>query len=73
MQSHKTQVKNRKDFETPWDEAINDAERKLKHTEMRTKRLRAAIETFKAHKRIGSPWPQKETAGTAVESAPAKG
>lgn len=43
-----------------WDMAIQDAERKLKHTEARTRRLRTAIETFKAHKLAGIPWPGAE-------------
>jgi len=40
-----------------WDQAIQDAERKLKRTDVRSKRLRAAIETFKAHKKMGKSWP----------------
>jgi hypothetical protein len=47
-----------------WEGAISDAERKLKHTLTRTERLRAAIETFKAHKREGKPWPGNKSAAS---------
>ena len=64
-----TQVKICKDSSN-WDMAIQDAERKLKHTEARTKRLRSAIENFKAHKLAGIPWPG-DIAGTEKKSVPA--
>jgi hypothetical protein len=60
-----------------WDEAVEDAERKLKHTETRSRRLRAAIENFKANRDLGKPWPGQsgytvtQEAGTAKEAVPA--
>jgi hypothetical protein len=71
MQLHKEpQVKICKDS-SPWDRAIHDAERKLKHTEARTKRLRSAIENFKAHKQAGIPWPGDVAGTDKKQSVPA--
>lgn len=49
-----------------WDSAIRKAKKKIG-------RLRQAIKTFEESKAKGECWPLDETAGTAVESAPAKG
>jgi hypothetical protein len=43
-----------------WDEAIADTERKLRHVEARVKRLKAAINSYKAHKEAGIPWPGQQ-------------
>jgi hypothetical protein len=40
-----------------WDEAIRDAERKLTHTQTRSKRLLAAIDFFKASRERGDHFP----------------
>jgi hypothetical protein len=57
------QVKNGQNEQNLWDEAIADTERKLSHVEARAKRLKAAIDSYKAHKKAGIPWPG-EDAGT---------
>lgn len=48
-----------------WDKAINDAKRMIV-------RLQRAVKTYAERRDAGELWPG-ETAGTAVESAPAEG
>ncbi|HWZ42186.1 MAG TPA: hypothetical protein VNW97_01855 [Candidatus Saccharimonadales bacterium] len=54
-----------------WDAAICDAEQSLKQAEAKAKLLKSALETFKIHKRLGTPWSEHEKAGTAKEAIPA--
>jgi hypothetical protein len=56
MQLRKSQENSTKKSKL-WDTAIEDAERKLKHLEARKKRLEAAINSFRAHRDKGIPWP----------------
>ncbi len=64
MQLHKSQVNSAKGVAKPssWDEAIQEAERKLRTSTTRTKQLEAAIRTFRAHKSSGLPWPRTKSA-----------
>jgi hypothetical protein len=57
MQLHKVSQGNNAQNLSLWDEAIRDAERKLKHTEIRKQRLQAAIENFRANRDAGHLWP----------------
>jgi len=59
-----------------WNQAIQHVEGKLGQLNgngNEAKRLRAAVGSFKAHRDAGFEWPGIRTAGTAVDSAPAKG
>lgn len=49
-----------------WDSAITDAKQRMRE-------LKKAIKTFQIHRDAGEKWPGIKYAGTAMESAPAKG
>lgn len=44
-----------------WDEAIQDAEVRLKRLDRQRVGLQMALRTFKAQRRDGRPWPGEET------------
>lgn len=47
-----------------WDEAIEDATRKLQAAKRRVKRLTSALNAFKRNKELGRPWPGSNDSAT---------
>src|SRR5882724_9874871 len=68
MQTHKACQEENTHNLTVWDEAILDAVQELEHADAaRSKRLKAAIENFKANKQRGTPWPG-QTGNTVTDA-----
>jgi len=53
----KNEIKSQEKHEEKWDEAIAHCQRELAEIESRIPQLKAAIETFKANKKLRKPWP----------------
>lgn len=65
-----------KSYHNGWKDVISDAEEEIADAKKRIAALRASIVTFRQKMNAGEPLPEgleKREAGTAVESAPAKG
>ena len=66
------QQENVQNEQNLWDAAIADTERKLQHVEARAKRLKAAINSYRAHRDAGIPWPTESEVQTN-KKAPTEG
>lgn len=64
MQLHKVSQDKNAERMSLWNQAIEDAEGKLKHvrTALGAQRLKAAIENFKANRDAGHLWPGQNPA-----------
>jgi hypothetical protein len=65
------QAENNEESLRHWDQAIADADSKLKAARKNVCRLESALASFKRNRELRRPWPGSKPAGT--ESVPAKG
>jgi len=63
MDTQTSQEEN-KDSQSLWDQAINDATKKLERANRRVKNLKAALETFRRNRTTRTPWPGSRPAAT---------